>query len=178
MTKPLILYKLLKWHYQDCMELLLPMAAKKLDLSFNIEPNVPPWVYADYARIRQGWFEIHSFCKGQFLTLWSPDEFDRQRCQIYSARLRTGHLFSGNFCHTCSRWSDSEIHDSVRMSNNFLRLLCLHSTEILGLGSRRATLNCFLFHFSKLTILRLDVLGVLDWDSQYRGNLWNLWMVL
>lgn len=24
------------------MELLLPMAAKKLDLSFNIEPNVPP----------------------------------------------------------------------------------------------------------------------------------------
>ncbi|CAA7259981.1 unnamed protein product [Cyclocybe aegerita] len=37
----------------DCMELLLPMAAKKLDLSFNIEANVPPWVYADYARIRQ-----------------------------------------------------------------------------------------------------------------------------
>ena len=27
---------------QDCMELLLPMAAKKLDLSFNIEPDVPP----------------------------------------------------------------------------------------------------------------------------------------
>lgn len=26
----------------DCMELLLPMAAKKLDLSFNIEPDVPP----------------------------------------------------------------------------------------------------------------------------------------
>ncbi|KAF8823868.1 hypothetical protein HHX47_DHR9000114 [Lentinula edodes] len=38
----------------DCMELLLPMAAKKLDLSFDIDPNVPPWVYADYARIRQG----------------------------------------------------------------------------------------------------------------------------
>ncbi|GAW08325.1 histidine kinase [Lentinula edodes] len=37
----------------DCMELLLPMAAKKLDLSFDIDPNVPPWVYADYARIRQ-----------------------------------------------------------------------------------------------------------------------------
>ncbi|KAF8061003.1 hypothetical protein FPV67DRAFT_1673829 [Lyophyllum atratum] len=37
----------------DCMELLLPMAAKKLDLSFNIEADVPPWVYADYARIRQ-----------------------------------------------------------------------------------------------------------------------------
>ncbi|KII94402.1 hypothetical protein PLICRDRAFT_695401 [Plicaturopsis crispa FD-325 SS-3] len=37
----------------DCMELLLPMAAKKLDLSFNIEPNVPEWVTADYARIRQ-----------------------------------------------------------------------------------------------------------------------------
>ncbi|RDX43976.1 histidine kinase [Lentinus brumalis] len=37
----------------DCMELLLPMAAKKLDLSFNIEPSVPPWVKADYARIRQ-----------------------------------------------------------------------------------------------------------------------------
>lgn len=27
---------------QDCMELLLPMAAQKLDLSFNIEPDVPP----------------------------------------------------------------------------------------------------------------------------------------
>ncbi|KAI3615522.1 histidine kinase [Moniliophthora roreri] len=39
---------------EDCMELLLPMAAKKLDLSFNIEPNVPPWVFADYPRIRQG----------------------------------------------------------------------------------------------------------------------------
>ncbi|KAF9473185.1 hypothetical protein BDN70DRAFT_997771 [Pholiota conissans] len=37
----------------DCMELLLPMAAKKLDLSFNIEEDVPSWVYADYARIRQ-----------------------------------------------------------------------------------------------------------------------------
>ncbi|KAF4623556.1 hypothetical protein D9613_002054 [Agrocybe pediades] len=37
----------------DCMELLLPMAAKKLDLSFNIEADVPPWVCADYARIRQ-----------------------------------------------------------------------------------------------------------------------------
>jgi len=37
----------------DCMELLLPMAAKKLDLSFNIESDVPPWVFADYARIRQ-----------------------------------------------------------------------------------------------------------------------------
>ena len=54
------------------MELLLPMAAKKLDLSFNIEPSVPPCrlttlesrtkysqpftclgVKADYARIRQ-----------------------------------------------------------------------------------------------------------------------------
>ncbi|KAF9072703.1 dual-domain HisK/Mak2 protein kinase [Rhodocollybia butyracea] len=38
----------------DCMELLLPMAAKKLDLSFDINPNVPAWVFADYARIRQG----------------------------------------------------------------------------------------------------------------------------
>ncbi|TRM62878.1 histidine kinase [Schizophyllum amplum] len=37
----------------DCMELLLPMAVQKLDLSFNIEPDVPPWVFADYARIRQ-----------------------------------------------------------------------------------------------------------------------------
>ncbi|KAJ7139584.1 dual-domain HisK/Mak2 protein kinase [Mycena epipterygia] len=37
----------------DCMELLLPMAAQKLDLTFNIEPNVPAWVYSDYARIRQ-----------------------------------------------------------------------------------------------------------------------------
>ncbi|KAJ6626914.1 dual-domain HisK/Mak2 protein kinase [Mycena sp. CBHHK59/15] len=38
---------------EDCLELLLPMAAKKLDLSFNIESNVPAWVYSDYARIRQ-----------------------------------------------------------------------------------------------------------------------------
>ncbi|KAJ7226000.1 dual-domain HisK/Mak2 protein kinase [Mycena pura] len=37
----------------DCMELLLPMAAQKLDLTFNIESNVPAWVYSDYARIRQ-----------------------------------------------------------------------------------------------------------------------------
>ncbi|KAI5897382.1 histidine kinase [Schizophyllum commune H4-8] len=37
----------------DCMELLLPMAVQKLDLSFNIEPDVPSWVFADYARIRQ-----------------------------------------------------------------------------------------------------------------------------
>lgn len=53
------------------MELLLPMAARKLDLSFDIEPAVPPCTYnrvlleipgllqftgvtADYARIRQG----------------------------------------------------------------------------------------------------------------------------
>ncbi|KAG6837910.1 hypothetical protein H0H93_013063 [Arthromyces matolae] len=34
-------------------ELLFPMAVKKLDLSFNIEANVPAWVFADYARIRQ-----------------------------------------------------------------------------------------------------------------------------
>jgi len=37
----------------DCMELLLPMAAKKLDLSFDIDRKVPEWVFADYARIRQ-----------------------------------------------------------------------------------------------------------------------------
>ncbi|KAJ6569666.1 dual-domain HisK/Mak2 protein kinase [Mycena capillaripes] len=37
----------------DCMELLLPMAAQKLDLTFDIEANVPTWVYSDYARIRQ-----------------------------------------------------------------------------------------------------------------------------
>ncbi|KAI0307475.1 histidine kinase [Multifurca ochricompacta] len=37
----------------DCMELLLPMAAKKLDLSFNIDRDVPAWVQADYTRIRQ-----------------------------------------------------------------------------------------------------------------------------
>ena len=55
------------------MELLLPMAAQKLDLSFNIDPEVPACkvfhllgltqvitrrdyigIFADYARIRQG----------------------------------------------------------------------------------------------------------------------------
>ena len=35
------------------MELLLPMAVKKLDMSYNIDPDVPRWVVADYARIRQ-----------------------------------------------------------------------------------------------------------------------------
>ncbi|KAI0028278.1 histidine kinase [Vararia minispora EC-137] len=37
----------------DCLELLLPTAAQKLDLSFNIDRDVPPWVTADYERIRQ-----------------------------------------------------------------------------------------------------------------------------
>ncbi|KAH7929368.1 dual-domain HisK/Mak2 protein kinase [Leucogyrophana mollusca] len=37
----------------DCMELLLPMAARKLDLSFDIEKDVPSWITSDYARIRQ-----------------------------------------------------------------------------------------------------------------------------
>lgn len=63
------------------MELLLPMAAKKLDLSFNIEPTVPPctslpWnrldtaltsrvtgVKADYARIRQGMLCTSSYAE-------------------------------------------------------------------------------------------------------------------
>lgn len=68
------------------MELLLPMAAKKLDLSFNIEPDVPPcellihWhhesfiytsagVYADYPRIRQGDYTTTRMCS--ILTLIS-----------------------------------------------------------------------------------------------------------
>lgn len=39
----------------DCMELLLPQAAHNgLDLAFDIAPDVPAWVEADYARIRQG----------------------------------------------------------------------------------------------------------------------------
>jgi signal transduction histidine kinase len=37
----------------DCIELLLPMTAKKLDLSYDISPTVPAWVCSDYARIRQ-----------------------------------------------------------------------------------------------------------------------------
>ncbi|EJD55247.1 hypothetical protein AURDEDRAFT_140870 [Auricularia subglabra TFB-10046 SS5] len=37
----------------DCMELLLPLAAQKLEMAYNIEPNVPAWINADYARIRQ-----------------------------------------------------------------------------------------------------------------------------
>lgn len=43
--------------FQDCMELLLPMAAKKLDLSFDIEPNVPSCTYnllaSDFQLIQQ-----------------------------------------------------------------------------------------------------------------------------
>lgn len=35
------------------MELILPTAVKKLDLAYNIDSEVPKWVSADYARIRQ-----------------------------------------------------------------------------------------------------------------------------
>ena len=35
-------YPMFIYASQDCMELLLPMAAKKLDLSFNIDRDVPP----------------------------------------------------------------------------------------------------------------------------------------
>ncbi|KAG8780548.1 hypothetical protein FRC15_009490 [Serendipita sp. 397] len=37
----------------DCVELLLPLAAQKLDLSYDIAPDVPLWAIADYSRIRQ-----------------------------------------------------------------------------------------------------------------------------
>lgn len=54
----------------DCVELLLPLvrtkrfillsltgifkAARKLDLSYDISPNVPLWAIGDHSRIRQG----------------------------------------------------------------------------------------------------------------------------
>ncbi|PVF96145.1 hypothetical protein CPB86DRAFT_523058 [Serendipita vermifera] len=37
----------------DCVELLLPLAAQKLDLSYDIAPDVPLWAVGDYSRIRQ-----------------------------------------------------------------------------------------------------------------------------
>ncbi|KAF9654281.1 histidine kinase [Thelephora ganbajun] len=37
----------------DCLELLLPLAAERMDLSYYIHPNVPAWIHSDYARIRQ-----------------------------------------------------------------------------------------------------------------------------
>lgn len=37
----------------DCVELLLPLAAQKLDLSYDISPEVPLWALGDYSRIRQ-----------------------------------------------------------------------------------------------------------------------------
>lgn len=37
----------------DCVELLLPLAARKLDLSFEIAADVPYWALGDYSRIRQ-----------------------------------------------------------------------------------------------------------------------------
>ncbi|KZV95615.1 STKc type histidine kinase [Exidia glandulosa HHB12029] len=37
----------------DCMELLLPLAAQKLEMAYNVDPGVPRWISADYARIRQ-----------------------------------------------------------------------------------------------------------------------------
>jgi hypothetical protein len=56
---------------QDCLELLLPLAAERMDLSYYIHPNVPACkrqkvspsfpltvplqgIHSDYARIRQG----------------------------------------------------------------------------------------------------------------------------
>jgi len=56
---------------QDCLELLLPLAAERMDLSYYIDPNVPACkqqqtppssaltvppqgIHSDYARIRQG----------------------------------------------------------------------------------------------------------------------------
>ena len=57
---------------QDCLELLLPLAAERMDLSYYIHPNVPACkqqqvrifvliltvpsqgIRSDYARIRQG----------------------------------------------------------------------------------------------------------------------------
>lgn len=60
------------------MELLLPTAAKKLDLSFNIEREVPAWVYADYARIRQG--ILAAFLQKRCLTsVFSSYEPNRER---------------------------------------------------------------------------------------------------
>jgi signal transduction histidine kinase len=37
----------------DCMELLLPIAVKKLDMAYTIHPDVPRWIIGDYARVRQ-----------------------------------------------------------------------------------------------------------------------------
>jgi len=95
------------------MELLLPMAAKKLDLSFNITPDVPACIYvlaffpssshliagvtADYARIRQGGVSVLSQLSLQTdkNILCSPYEFDRQRCEVHCQRLDSGHLLCG-----------------------------------------------------------------------------------
>ncbi|KAI6159530.1 STKc type histidine kinase [Pisolithus thermaeus] len=37
----------------DCLELFLPVATKKLHLSYNIEEDVPEWIFSDHTRIRQ-----------------------------------------------------------------------------------------------------------------------------
>lgn len=37
----------------DCLELFLPLAAKKLHLSYNIDEDVPEWILSDHTRIRQ-----------------------------------------------------------------------------------------------------------------------------
>ncbi|KAL4069355.1 STKc type histidine kinase, partial [Scleroderma citrinum] len=37
----------------DCLELFLPLTAKKLHLSYNIEEDVPEWILSDHTRIRQ-----------------------------------------------------------------------------------------------------------------------------
>lgn len=37
----------------DCLELFLPIATKKLHLSYNIEEDVPEWIFSDHTRIRQ-----------------------------------------------------------------------------------------------------------------------------
>ena len=79
---------------QDCMELLLPMAAKKLDLSFDIEPDVPPWMTADYARIRQGQYQAFlTQPDSDAVTLLSAHEPYRKRGEIYCQWLRQSHLW-------------------------------------------------------------------------------------
>lgn len=92
------------------MELLLPMAARKLDLSFNIELDVPTCmifplahelgltpihigVYADYARIRQGGWTLQSLAHN-ISHVCSLDEPDWKCCQVHLGRISESHMLS------------------------------------------------------------------------------------
>jgi hypothetical protein len=149
------------------MELLLPMAAKKLDLSFNIQPDVPPcmatfvsthrskeyWlvigVYADYARIRQGAW--HTVQRAPWLmTICSVDESYRQRSEVYSRWISPSALFRWRPSRGVGR-SQSQVRDSVSSTSlTSLSILWPYFIVILVSVSHPPRSTFYLCLFSRL----------------------------